>query len=636
MLRPAVQRAAAARPAPASATWRRTPGASTSRCSTSVDVGQVGRASPWPHRRQSLPDRRVRDRSARAVRVHVVDPSAYTPPYDHALCAALARAGADVELVTSRFAYGPVPDARGLRACASASTAAAAGAGGLARPRGGQARRSTCRTCCATAARRRAADVVHFQWLTVQPLDVHLLPRDRPLVLTAHDVLPREPRPGQRRAAAPAVRARRRRRRALAPRARAPRRRAGRRPREGPRRPPRRLRAPHAAGRTRCPLPPELAAVDGPVVLCFGLMRPYKGIDVLLEAWRGIDGRRAVGRRACRGWTSRRCERRAAAACASCRASSPTPRSRRSSAARTSSSCPTARSTSPACCSPRWPSAGRCCSATSAASPRWPRPAPPSSSRPATPARCTRRSDACSPTRSAASAWPPARAPRPPGPYSWDAAAARTLEVYARPASHGRQSPAVTALAVILWVALGLLVYAQVGYGAAARGWRARLRGRAARRAGAAGRSAARLGDRRRLPRGRRSSPTASPTCWRSTTRASACEVIVACDGSPDDTAARAREAGADVVLELPRGGKIRAQDAAVERARGEIVAFCDANALWEPGRAARARGAVRRPARRLRLRPGALRRRRRHQPGGPVLALRDGAARAGSRGWPR
>ena len=36
-------------------------------------------------------------------------------------------------------------------------------------------------------------------------------------------------------------------------------------------------------------------------------------------------------------------------------------------------------------------------------------------------------------------------------------------------------------------------------------------------------------------------------------------------------------------MLELPRGGKIRAQDAAVERARGEIVAFSDANALWEP-----------------------------------------------------
>jgi cellulose synthase/poly-beta-1,6-N-acetylglucosamine synthase-like glycosyltransferase len=60
-------------------------------------------------------------------------------------------------------------------------------------------------------------------------------------------------------------------------------------------------------------------------------------------------------------------------------------------------------------------------------------------------------------------------------------------------------------------------------------------------------------------------------------------EVIVACDGCSDGTAARAREAGADVVLELPRGGKIRAQDAGVERAGGEIVAFSDANSFWEP-----------------------------------------------------
>ena len=60
-------------------------------------------------------------------------------------------------------------------------------------------------------------------------------------------------------------------------------------------------------------------------------------------------------------------------------------------------------------------------------------------------------------------------------------------------------------------------------------------------------------------------------------------EVIVACDGCSDATAAQAREAGADIVLELPRGGKIAAQDAAVQRSRGEIVAFSDANALWAP-----------------------------------------------------
>jgi cellulose synthase/poly-beta-1,6-N-acetylglucosamine synthase-like glycosyltransferase len=60
-------------------------------------------------------------------------------------------------------------------------------------------------------------------------------------------------------------------------------------------------------------------------------------------------------------------------------------------------------------------------------------------------------------------------------------------------------------------------------------------------------------------------------------------EVIVACDGSPDATVQRARDAGADLVLELPRGGKVRAQDAAVTRARHEITAFSDANVGWAP-----------------------------------------------------
>ena len=63
-------------------------------------------------------------------------------------------------------------------------------------------------------------------------------------------------------------------------------------------------------------------------------------------------------------------------------------------------------------------------------------------------------------------------------------------------------------------------------------------------------------------------------------------ELIVACDGCSDATAARAREAGADLVLELPRGGKIRAQDAAVESSRGELLGFSDANSVWEPGAA--------------------------------------------------
>jgi hypothetical protein len=62
-------------------------------------------------------------------------------------------------------------------------------------------------------------------------------------------------------------------------------------------------------------------------------------------------------------------------------------------------------------------------------------------------------------------------------------------------------------------------------------------------------------------------------------------EVIVACDGSPDETPARARAAGADVVLDLPWGGKVRAQDAAVRAAdpRSTVIAFSDANSSWEP-----------------------------------------------------
>lgn len=60
-------------------------------------------------------------------------------------------------------------------------------------------------------------------------------------------------------------------------------------------------------------------------------------------------------------------------------------------------------------------------------------------------------------------------------------------------------------------------------------------------------------------------------------------ELIVVSDGSTDATAERARAAGADLVLDLPRGGKTVAQNAAAERASGEILAFSDANSAWQP-----------------------------------------------------
>src|SRR6185312_6375342 len=60
--------------------------------------------------------------------------------------------------------------------------------------------------------------------------------------------------------------------------------------------PPERLRViPHGAftyltEQDDLPLPPELQEVEGPVILAFGLIRPYKGTDVLLEAMRKVEG----------------------------------------------------------------------------------------------------------------------------------------------------------------------------------------------------------------------------------------------------------------------------------------------------------------------------------------------------------
>jgi GT2 family glycosyltransferase len=143
----------------------------------------------------------------------------------------------------------------------------------------------------------------------------------------------------------------------------------------------------------------------------------------------------------------------------------------------------------------------------------------------------------------------------------------------------------VTAVAVVFWVAVGLLVYAQVGYPLLLE-----LLGRARRGRGGGGSDAG--------PDATEPSVSLVIAAHREAAIIEAkvanaraldwppdrLEVIVACDGSPDDTPARARAAGADLVLELPWGGKVRAQDAAVERAGGELLAFSDANALWEPG----------------------------------------------------
>ena len=72
-------------------------------------------------------------------------------------------------------------------------------------------------------------------------------------------------------------------------------------------------------------------------------------------------------------------------------------------------------------------------------------------------------------------------------------------------------------------------------------------------------------------------------------------EILVASDGSTDGTAAEvARFADRGVrLLELPREGKVAAQNAAVAATAAEVLAFSDANARWEPDGASAPRPAT-------------------------------------------
>src|SRR3954471_16248140 len=121
------------------------------------------------------------------MRVVLADPPAFTPPYDHELAAALARAGADVQLVTSRFRFGETPAPEGYtrrEIFYPLSTRLF--------------RRSRLRLPLkvaehpfgVAALRALRADVLHLQWL-VPELDLRLFRPHLPSVFTAHDLLPR-------------------------------------------------------------------------------------------------------------------------------------------------------------------------------------------------------------------------------------------------------------------------------------------------------------------------------------------------------------------------------------------------------------------------------------------------------------
>jgi glycosyltransferase involved in cell wall biosynthesis len=121
------------------------------------------------------------------MRVVLADPPAFTPTYDHELAAALARAGAEVELVTSHFRFGEAPAADGYarRELFYPLSSRLFGRSGLRLPL-----KIAEHPFGLAALRARSADVVHLQWL-VPELDVRLLRLRKPSVFTAHDLLPR-------------------------------------------------------------------------------------------------------------------------------------------------------------------------------------------------------------------------------------------------------------------------------------------------------------------------------------------------------------------------------------------------------------------------------------------------------------
>src|SRR3954471_22008508 len=126
------------------------------------------------------------------VRVPLIHPSGDVLPYDHALAAALARQGVDVDIVTSRFVHGPAPEPVGYGVTESFYRLATRF--GEHTPRRRRAVKLAEHVPDMLRYRRLAgaADVRHFQWLPVERIDSYLLPAARPRVLTMHNVIRRE------------------------------------------------------------------------------------------------------------------------------------------------------------------------------------------------------------------------------------------------------------------------------------------------------------------------------------------------------------------------------------------------------------------------------------------------------------
>ena len=210
------------------------------------------------------------------MRIALVDPPAYTPPYDRALAAALAQAGADVELLTSRFRFGTLvaPDGYELREVFYPLSSR------IDRPRPRWVVKALEHPLGLARLRRLDADVVHLQWSTLPEVDRWLLRTRTPLVFTAHDLLPR--RTAHRTALWRALFARFD--RVIVHSASARSKLTGFGVDEG------KLRV--------VPHPVFPSAVDrrddGRTALVLGLIRPYKGLGDSIEAVRRVEGARLL------------------------------------------------------------------------------------------------------------------------------------------------------------------------------------------------------------------------------------------------------------------------------------------------------------------------------------------------------
>ena len=217
------------------------------------------------------------------MRVALVDPLAYTPPYDHALATALAAEGHAVTLLTSRFPHGeaPTPEHYGREELfAPVSTRLFRRAPARLALKAAEYPPSVMRLL--RRIERLDPDVVHVQWLPRPEHDLRWLRRvadERPVVFTAHDVVPRRPQalrvwPDVLETAERVVVHSHRAVEQLVELG------LGRE---------RIARIPHPVFEGE-----ELPPPEGRTLLFFGLIRDYKGLDVLLEALPQIRDARLV------------------------------------------------------------------------------------------------------------------------------------------------------------------------------------------------------------------------------------------------------------------------------------------------------------------------------------------------------